>query len=243
MYAQMGPQMRGQLFGFSTEFLLLELTYFLVVAGICLYIYFRTREVYSLSKHPGLFHFRNIFLYFSLAYFFRLVIVFFMLSGELMEIRFRGGFFGASEFSLLFAGYFSTMAILSLAMSVLSRKIKADVEKTNYLLHGLAIVSSLLVFFTGSYNLLVSLQVLALVGIIFAVLTSPWKAKGKGGFSQTKATYVLLAFFWIVNLFAFSRVLLPPELKTVLYILSAGVFVSIFARVQKRLPNAEKKQA
>ena len=57
----------------------IEILYSIAIAGLCLGTYFKTREIYNLSKHEGLYHFRNIFLYFSLAYLFRLLFIFLLL--------------------------------------------------------------------------------------------------------------------------------------------------------------------
>ncbi len=51
--------------------LAVELGYTLIVVFICFIIYFKTREIYDLTKYEGIEYFRNTFLFFGLAYIFR----------------------------------------------------------------------------------------------------------------------------------------------------------------------------
>jgi len=227
--------------GSSLEMLAIELAYFLIVVGICAFIYLKTREVYGISKHRGLFHFRNIFLYFAFAYVFRLVQVAYHLSNSALDLGLRRGIF---YFDFLFVGYFSTMAILSLAMAALTRSMRTGVRKRDYLLHAIALAASVLALATRSNNALLFAQTIVLLGAIAIVFIVPHKEMPRRILSSNKITFLLLAVFWIVNLFAFSRRFLPKEAKIVLYALSAAVFISILLRVKKRLrSHAEEKQA
>ncbi|MBU1120321.1 MAG: hypothetical protein ABIE23_03185 [archaeon] len=235
----MPPYFAGPFAGPILELLIIELAYFIVVVGICLTIYFRTKELYNISQHKGIFYFRNIFLYFAFAYFFRLINALYMLSNEALDLGFRRGFF---QFDLLFVSYFSTMAILSLLMAVMTRSIKKNVQTADYILHGIALISSLFVFVTRSFPLLFLVQTIVLIGAVITVFITPQKKKPKRLLSQNTVTYALLAVFWVINLLSFNNRFIPPDLKIIFYLLSIAVFVSIFLRVQKRLPSNAKKE-
>ncbi len=220
------------------EMLATELLYFLVVVGICLIIYLKTRGLYKLSQHKGLFHFRNIFLYFAIAYSFRLILLLSQLSFEVLELGRPWGFF----LVLPLVSYFSTLAILSLAMALVSSRLKYSVQRETIALNLIAFASLILVFATNSEMLLVTIQAIVLLASVLAIFMASKKGKRKL-VSPNRVTYLLLAGFWVVNLLAFSKRLLPRELKLVFYILSAAVFISICLRVRTRLlSNAKKKQ-
>ncbi len=219
--------------------LAIELVYFLVVIAICLVIYFKAKELHTISQHRGLYYFKNIFLYFSLSYSFRLLHMALILSEEVFPVDFS---LLVPRLTLFAVTYFSTMAILSIAMAAIIKNLKKSAGKrVPYLLHAIALVLSFPAAFSRSNATLILLQTLLLLGAVVFVFLEPQKGKRKL-LSQNRMTYLLLAVFWIVNLLAFNRRLVPLYLKLPLYLLSIAVFVSIFLRVQKRLPkNAKKK--
>lgn len=218
------------------EFLAIELVYFLVVVGLCLLIYCRTKDIYRISQHRGIFYFRNIFLFFALAYLFRLIGVGLIMLDDPVNLEIPRMVFDAS---LFFAGYFGTMAILSLAMAMLIRNVKKESKNAYYALHAIALALSLFVAMGRSSSALLVMQtaILACALAIFFIKTHKEKT---GAISQNKVIYILLAIFWIINLLAFSRI--PIELKIPLYVISAGIFLSIFLRARKRLSTNGKKK-
>jgi len=52
----------------------------------CLLLYFKTREVYSLTKHTGIKYFRDAFLFFGFAYLLRFLFSIFFLSRVIFDI-------------------------------------------------------------------------------------------------------------------------------------------------------------
>ena len=221
-------------FGPPIEILGIEFLYFIIVFSLCLIIYFRTRDIYKLTKHTGIFHFRNIFLYFSLAYLFRLLHVGIIF--HLFSFRFPMMW---HPVSLLVVGYFSTMAILSVVMASFVRKTSQNKFLINSLLNIIAIALSVVVFLTRSPHIMVIIQAVVFLIAFFFVL----KKNVKGFMSKTKIIYTLLFVFWVINVLLFARGLVPIGLRIPLYVLSVGVFISIFIKVQKRLKvNAKKKR-
>ena len=235
---------RGAFFGFkgpNLELLLIELVYFIIIATICLVIYLKVNDVYKLYPQRGVFYFKNIFLFFSISYFFRFINIALVLSNETFSLELPRLAFMASFF---FVGFFSTMAILSIAMSAMIKSVKISISnKVPYVLYLIALVLSIFVGLARSDFLLIVLQTLLLAGAILIVFLAPVKKSNKKLLSQNRVTYLLLAIFWIVNLLVFTKRLFPIQIKIVLYALSIAVFLSIFLRVQKRLPsNAKKKR-
>src|SRR3989344_1117526 len=203
------------------EVMLVEFAYFLIVAGLCVLIYRKAREFYVLSRHSGIFHFKNVFLFFALAYLFRLLHVGFSLSRELFSIDLPKI---VSPISLFLVGYFSTMALLSLLMAVLVKYVKRA-GSVRHSLHLFALVLAIVVFATRSVFVLMAVQfVLALV--LMAVVV------GRKLVSN-RLNYFLMALIWIINVFVFSRRLIPPMLKIPLYLVSIGVFLWVFVRLQR----------
>ena len=51
-----------------------EIIYTLLIVVLCFLVYFRTKNIFDLTKHRGIQYFRNAFLFFGLAYSARLLI-------------------------------------------------------------------------------------------------------------------------------------------------------------------------
>ncbi|MBT3406421.1 hypothetical protein HN419_04600 [Candidatus Woesearchaeota archaeon] len=135
------------------------------------------------------------------------------------------------------------MAVLSVAMAALIKKIKNHkdgLHTLNNSLHIVAIILAVIVALTRSHHVLILvLSVVFIVSIIFSIP----KKKTKGIISQNKITYLLLFIFWILNILTLTKGVIPQELKIPLYVISAAIFLWIFIRVRKRLfSNAKKKR-
>ncbi|MCK5023390.1 MAG: hypothetical protein KAS04_04415 [Candidatus Aenigmarchaeota archaeon] len=211
-----------------------EVVYFIAVAILCLGIYLRTKDIYALSRLKTIFHFRNIFLYFFLAYAFRFVYLFILLSSDL---GFRSLMI-FQIFGMLVVSYFSTMAILSVLMTVLVKRISTERKHVNILLHISSIVLLAVVFVTGSLYVLAIFHIAILA---FAAITMILKRKGSHFSNQNRITYILLFIFWIINLFEFGRGNVQFITQLGVHAISVAIFLSIYLRLRKRLKNAEKK--
>jgi hypothetical protein len=225
-------------FGPPIEILTIELIYFLLVVGMSLYIYLKTKEIYDLTKHRGIQHFRNIFLFFGLAHIFRILVILNIFSREAIGI---GLPMILGPLSLLFVTYFSTMAIFSVFMSVSISEISLSDRDLILILNMIAVLSTLIVFFTRSNIVLILLQTGVFLAALFILLLS--KKKSLHMLTQNKITFVLLFIFWVISSFALQGRPFPLEVHIPVYIISVGVFFSIFLRVRKRLTYAEKKRS
>ncbi len=218
------------------EILVTELIFFLIVFGLCTLIYFKTKGIYQLSKHKGIFHFRNVFIFFALAYLFRLIFVIIALALEFMDIAFPRS---VGFWILPGVSFFSTMAILSMVVAVLIKRLER-IKWLPYWIVAIGFLSSLITFVTRSHRELLFVQTLVFLIAIIIVFWQSKKAHSHHLLTQNNVTYLLLFVFWILSVLAFNRKLIPVEFKIPLYILSAAVFFWIYWRVQKRL-NANAK--
>jgi hypothetical protein len=206
-----------------------ELGYTLIVVFLCFMIYFKTREIYDLSKHEGINYFRITFLFFALAYIFRFLHIFSMLVGITFDTDSLMEIFRIFPFSQVFYGYFSTLAILSLKYSIIWKKLY--IKHTLLLFNAIAILISGIAFISRLPFILIIAQVVLLIFTI--ILTCYFYIKSRK-FSQLFILYVLFLLFWVVNLFALGpRRFIPFEIQTAFQIISIAVIGIIFYKVAK----------
>jgi hypothetical protein len=213
--------------------LAVELVYTLIVVFLCFTIYYKTREIFGLTKHEGIKYFRITFLFFGLAYISRFISVLLKLMVVTFDIYFPIHIFGI--FPLLFIGYFSTMAILSLTYSILWKKlhIKHTFLKHTFLLFNvIAVLISGIAFFSRSPSILILAQAVLL--IFTSIIIAHYIFSNSRKISRLYILYILFFLFWIVNLIALGpRRLLPIEIQTVFQVISIAVIGIIYYKVAK----------
>ncbi|OIO66422.1 hypothetical protein COY28_04745 [Candidatus Woesearchaeota archaeon CG_4_10_14_0_2_um_filter_57_5] len=208
----------------------LELLYLLIILGLCAYVYVRLKDIASLSKHKGIFHFSNIFLYFGIAYLVRSVLVIMPLLRQEFLIPWPRQWMSVAM-AVVF--YSSTMAAFSTVLAAMYRRIK----EPDWLQLALHIVSAVLAFvawLSRSYPLLLIIQSVIMLGAIVAILLDTRMH------SHNKVTYILLFIFWLCNVLLTARWLLPPSSQALFYALSIAVFASVSFRVRKRYAHAKE---
>ena len=207
--------------------LVLELVYTLIVVFLCFTIYYKTREIYDLTKYEGVKYFRITFLFFCLAFLFRFISVFVMLMGITFDIEISRYLFRI--FPLVFNGYFSTMAILSLTYSMIWKELQ--IKHMLIISNAIAILISSIAFYTREPDLLILAQaVLLFFTILMAVYFYSRSRKVSGLF----ILYILFFLFWIVNLLALGpRRFIPFEIQTAFQIISIAVIGIIYYKVAK----------
>jgi hypothetical protein len=201
-----------------------ELVYTLIVLGLCGLIYFRTREIYEISKYEGIRHFRNAFLFFGLAYVSRFLLHLIMISSFALEIDMRHRLIHFAFLAL--TGYFSTMAIFQIIYCTIWKRI----SYMHFLIFSntIALLFSVISILTRSPEMLTILQSLLLVlGVILIFV-------GKKGHTHARGLYILTMVLWLMNLYILSpRWLIPFEAKAVLLVASTIVFAVIYFKVSK----------
>lgn len=208
-----------------------ELLYSFVIVVCSLMIYYATKEMYELSSYRGVKYFRQAFLFFAIAYFFRYFIRFFLAFFNLREIV---------EISPMFVGwvslfvflYSSSMAIFYLLYSVMWKRWDHSKLKI-YLFNFIAVVVALVgvSFRNIETDLILNLVLLVFISFVLfmAYKTSKNKQKGKNLY----ATYLFLFIFWILNII---DILLPSFLQVyrlMIYLASILLFMVILYKVLK----------
>ena len=213
--------------------LAVELAYTLIVVFLCITIYYKTREIFDLTKHEGIKYFRITFLFFGLAHISRFISVLLKLIVITFDIYFPMHIFGIIP--LVFIGYFSTMAILSLTYSVLWNKLHISptfLKHTFILFNVIAAIISGIAFFTRSPSILVLAQAVLL--IFTSIIVAYYIFSNLRKISGLHILYILFFLFWIVNLFALSpRKFIPFEIQTVFQIISIVLIGIIYYKVAK----------
>jgi len=213
--------------------LAVELAYTLIVVFLCFTIYYKTREIFDLTKHKGIKYFRMTFLFFGLAYISRFIFFLFLLMVITLDVFYMRHIFGI--FPLVFIGYFSTIGILSLTYSILWKKLHINhtFSKHIFLIFNIiAVLISGIAFFSRSPFILILAQVLLLIFtsiIIACYILSNWRKT-----PRLYMLYILFFLFWIVNLFVLGpRRFLSFEIQIVFQIISIAVIGIIYYKVAK----------
>ncbi len=130
------------LHGPAMELLGIEMAYFIAIVALSLYIYFKSRELFNLTKYKGIDYFSNTFLFFSLAYLLRLWTMFERVSFDIIGIDIVPRLFGLD---FLLMGYFSTVAVIYLILSAMHGAIRQKFEPSDSLIHVCAVLFSFIV--------------------------------------------------------------------------------------------------
>ena len=208
---------------FATE------TFFTTIAVVfCFIIYFKTREIYNLTRHEGVKYFRESFLFFGLSYFLRFLLSMVFLSRMVFDLDLPRNIF--VPLFILPLGYFSTIGIFYLV----SGSIWKGIKKRNLLLfgHGLAILLSIVSLITRSpFILLIFQSLLLILGAIISII----KHKKEKKVSKVRILYLLVSFVWLLNLWIVDRPRRPLffEGDIIAQIVSLAVFVAIYLKISK----------
>lgn len=209
-----------------------EVIYSFIIILCSLMIYFGTKELYELSSYKGLKYFRNAFLFFAIAYFFRSIIKFLLSFFDVKGIiDFPQRVFGimTGPIALFIFMYFSSMAIFYLLYSASWKNFK-EKKYTIYIFHFFAFVIALLSIIFRDPLIYLGLN-LILLGLTFYTIYLAKEKKGKHPFYKV---YLLLTLFWILNIL---DILIPgvfSNAQILIYLASAGVFFTILYKVLKK---------
>jgi hypothetical protein len=192
-------------------------------------IYFKTREIYDLTKYEGIKYFRITFLFFALAYIFRFLHIFSILERITFDTDVLMDIFRIFPFSLVLNGYFSTLGILSLTYSIIWKKL--HITHILLLFNVIAILISGIAFISRSPFLLILAQAVLL---IFTIIMACYFYIRSKKISPLFILYVLFILFWVVNQFALGpRRFIPFEIQTAFQIISIAVIGIIYYKVAK----------
>jgi hypothetical protein len=204
-----------------------ELAYTLAIVIFCLLVYFKTEELYNLTKHKGIKYFRLSFLLFGLAYASRLFIHLIMMGHIALDsMTPRPWLIGVS---MMVMSYLSTMAMVYLVYSTIWKKLRGK---------GFLLISNLVAlllfavsFFTRSLELITLVQ---LVLLLATIGISTLLHRKDQMLSKTRVLYLLVSMFWLLSLFIVGPIRSRFfELEAVLRIISIAIFAIIYYRVSK----------
>jgi hypothetical protein len=217
---------------FFQEYIGAELIYSFAIIVCSLMIYFGTKNLYELSSYKGIKYFRQAFLFFAIAYFFRSIIKFILIFSEIREIfDFSPRIFGV--FALFIFMYFSTMAVFYLLYSVVWKRWNGSSKKV-YLFHVLAFVISFLTVALRrmEFHLIINLLLLVFVGFVIYVAYKHTRNRKKG--RELYTIYFLLFIFWVLNIVDTVVPSFLSTFKLVIYIVSLAIFMLILYKVLRK---------
>jgi len=208
----------------------IEITYTIIAVCLFFLIYFRTKEMYTLTEYKGIMFFRGAFLFFALAYLLRL----FLISSRLYSSSptfFIRDFF---PLSLIFVSYFSTLGIILLIFSITWKYIKS----AHLVLYGhlISLLLTIIIILTNSSEILTYIQVgLLIIVTIFGIIFNKKTDRSKKS-TQTRMLYFLLLLSWLLNIWMLTPGwFFPSEVKSLFQVLSLVVFGAIYYKVSKWL--------
>ena len=209
----------------------MEAIYSFVIIVCSLMIYIVTREMYELSSYKGIKYFRQAFLFFAIAYFFRSFIKIFLPYLNLIGInRIPIPLF---EFATLFVFmYFSSIAVFYLMYSLMWKRLK-KIPYLVYVFHALALIIAGIIIFTNKVSVLLWINFAILIFVLIVVLVSYSKSKKKR--NSMYAIYVLLFIFWALNVI---DIIVPTFLQIYqlwIYLVSIGIFLLVLYKVLRKV--------
>ncbi len=197
----------------------LELFYSLIVLALFLFIFYKTKHLFKLTKHEGIKYFRLAFLFFALAFFSRFL--FYIIRLIVLNSEFHIPGRTMSFLSLIFVTYFSTLAIGYLIYSTQYKKIKQI--PLLVLINLLALFSIGVFYFDQSIFYFLVIQIF-LMGVLLFVNVN----------KKIRFIYPLMSLFWIMNILIFhTRRFLGFEIKLLLQLLSVGLLIYFIYKVLK----------
>lgn len=215
-----------------------ELIYSFVIIACSLMVYYGTKELYELSSYKGIKYFRQAFLFFAIAYFFRYSIIFIL---SLFNIRTMHEFLPMSlgptgPLTLFIFMYFSSMAVFYLLYSVMWKRWNGD-SKMIYIFHAVAVVISLVSIISRRNDILlgINLILLMLISFVYYIAHKDSKIKKKG--YNLYAIYMLLFVFWVLNMIDLLVPSFLQQFQLLIYLASSGIFLTILYRVLKKAGN------
>jgi hypothetical protein len=209
-----------------------ELIYSFVIILCSLMVYYATKEMYELSSHKGIKFFRQSFIFFAVAYFFRYFIQFFLISLNLEDILEFSPFFigGISLFVFL---YSSSMAIFYLLYSVMWKKWN-NTKSKNILFNTLAIIIALIGTFTKGMEIYLFLNFILLIFVTIVLFVAYKDSREKKKGKNMLWIYFFLFLFWILNVI---NIMLPRFLEMYqiwIYLISIFLFMAILYKVLRK---------
>ena len=220
---------------FDQSFFITELFFTVIAVIFCFLIYFKTKEIYVLTKYEGIKYFRDAFLFFGMSYVIRFLFGLVIVSTMELEV-----YIPRKIFVLIFIlplGYFSTIGIFYLVFSSVWKKFKS---RTLMIFgHSVAVLLSVISLITRSHLILLVFQSALL---ILAVILSGVIRKKEKKISRMRMLYFLISVLWLINLWVIDRRKpFSVEIEIFFEVVSLAVFIAIYFKISKWVRWAAKK--
>ena len=209
-----------------------EIIYSFIIIVCSLMIYFGTKEIYDLSSYKGIKYFRQAFLLFAIAYLFRFFI-------EFVVVYFNtNGIFEVYPILLAYLAvfifmYLSSISIFYLIYSVSWKKWKAK-STIIYLFHTVAIIIALASVIFRNEIFYAGLNIILLIYAAFVIYFASRNQDYKSKKNTFYLAYILLLFFWVLNVLNIFIPTFFDSLKLVVYLTSLCIFLVILYKVLKK---------
>jgi hypothetical protein len=211
-----------------------DFAYFLAIFLLGLNIYIQTRKMHDFSFHRGIRYFRNSFIYFSLIYLFRFIVLNLqVLNGSTAPDSINA----VQSICLFLVIYFSFLSILSLVSSFSWKKYRFISDNRLSLF---SLFLSVIAFFAKLPSILL---VIGIVAAVFLLLKAQDNHKMKHKIlTPLFIVYVLLVFFILFDLLPTTQELVPFEFRLAGYIASVCIFIYINLKVRKVLETGKEEE-
>jgi len=209
----------------------MELIYSFIIIFCSLLIYASTKKMYNISKYPGIKYFRESFLFFAIAYFFKSFLSFLLFIFDFHEvIEFSNVFLGV--ITIFFFMYASTMAIFYLVYSVAWKNFRES-RYTVPLIHVFALVISAVSIMIREAGILILLQVLLFLFVAGRNFSSYRKLGKNKRAGSIYIIYLFLFIFWMLNLADSLVSGFGAIFELVVSMVSIGLFLLILYKVTR----------
>lgn len=201
----------------------IEFIYAAAILFLCILIYAKTKELYSLTKHRGIFLFRTAFLFLGIAYFFQFVLrsvhLGLIVSETYLPIQLVFPLF------FMITSFFSTLALMYLLYSLLWKKF----PYRYFLLLSLIFPALVSVIALATHSLFIVALVQIVLVMVLLIIGMTLKKK-----SRVQIMYLLISIFWLIEIIVLHlKRALPYGLKIPLQLVSIAVFIYLWYRVTR----------
>ncbi len=210
-----------------------DFAYFLAIFLLSLNIYIQTRKMHDFSFHRGIRYFRNAFLYFSMVYLFRFIV---------LNLQFLNGsttpdsINAVQSIGLFLVIYFSILSILSLVSSFSWKKYKVISDNRLSLF---SVFLSVIAFFAKLPSILLVMGIVAAAFLLLKARDN-YKLKRKI-LTPLFIVYILLVFFILFDLLPTTQELVPFEFRLAGYVVSVCIFIYINLKVRRVLETGKEE--
>ena len=210
-----------------------DFLYSFVIILISLIIYFSTKEMYELSSYKAMKYFREAFLFFALAFFFRIFIDVLLVVYEFAEaFSLSPNLVGLG--ALFFFMYSSTMAIFYLLYSVLWKNLK-KYKFMPLILNLVAVIISAVSILLSDVRVILLFQIFIFLFMVILNYLVYLKSKTSKIKRELYSLYLFLFVFWVLNIFDLLSSHFYPFIELVVYAVSVVLFVLVLYKVVKRV--------